>query len=261
MSNKEKIEVVLSLYKDAIKSYEFKAHYMNDKPFEQGFDRRLMSDKTSSLYDAVRSLFLELRLSQASRYIAVWEKAYIIGGWCADNDRQRYESLVAVGQSFTKECKQIAAECCDDDVHPQGEQPQGGGGIDHQNKVQQKKTQTEAQVLQLPELPDTLNTDTAREVFGRAIEKGLIKVQGDAYKRNGISKAQLAYMLQRIYLPDATGADGKQFPETALNGLFDESRLGEALRKLADNKNTNGKPRGYQVIDGLFKINEDGKRG
>jgi len=135
----------LSLYKDAIKSYEFEAHYMNDKPLEQGFDRRLMSDKTSSLYDAVRSLFLELRLSQASRYIAAWEKAYIIGGWCADDDRQRYESLVAVGQAFIQECKRIAAECCDDDVHPQGERPKGGGGIDHQNKVQQNKTQTEIQ--------------------------------------------------------------------------------------------------------------------
>ena len=59
-------------------------------------------------------------------------------------------------------------------------------------------------------------------------------------------------MLQRIYIPDATGADGKQFPETPLNGLFSESRLGEAQRTLANNKNTNGKPRGYQVIDGLF---------
>ena len=97
-----------------------------------------------------------------------------------------------------------------------------------------------------------MNTDRAKEVFGKAIEKGLIVVFGNGLKKQGISKAQLAYMLQRIYIPDATGADGKQFPETALNGLFDESRLGEALRKLADNKNTNGKPRGYQVIDGLF---------
>jgi hypothetical protein len=97
-----------------------------------------------------------------------------------------------------------------------------------------------------------LNTDRAKEVFGKAIEKGLIVVFDNGLKKQGISKAQLAYMLQRIYIPDATGADGKQFPETALNSLFGESRLGEALRKLADNKNTNGKPRGYKIIDELF---------
>ena len=73
MSNKEKIEAVLSLYKGAIKSYEFEAHYMDEKPFEQGFDRQVMKDKTSSLYDDVSSLFLELTLTQANRYIAAWE--------------------------------------------------------------------------------------------------------------------------------------------------------------------------------------------
>lgn len=247
MSNKEKIEAVLSLYKDAIKSYSFDNHYRNNKSLEQGFDRQLMTDKTSSLYDAVSSLFLELRLSeaQALRYISRWESRYIIDGEVCEPDRASYNRLQAIGRAFIVEAKRIAAEVCE----PDGVQPQGGGGTYHQNKVQQNKTQTETEVL---DLPDELNSDIAKTTFAKAITKGYIMQVDNGYRRQSISKAQLAYMLQRIYLPDATGADGKQFPETALNELFDEKRLGEALRKLADNKNTDGKPRGYKVIDELF---------
>lgn len=247
MSNKEQIEAVLSLYKDAIKSYEFEAHYMNDKPLEQGFDRRLMSDKTSSLYDDVCSLFIELTLPQAHRYISMWETRYIIQGECCDPDEASYNRLQAIGQTFINECKRIAQEVC----KPEGEAtPRGAGYLPPDKGTAEKGTDTNLETLL--QAHDNLNTDRAKEVFGKAIEKGLIVVFDNGLKKQGISKAQLAYMLQRIYIPDATGADGKQFPETALNGLFDESRLGEALRKLADNKNTNGKPRGYQVIDGLF---------
>ena len=246
MSNKEKIEAVLSLYKDAIKSYSFDNHYRHNKPLEQGFDRRLMTDKTSSLYDAVSSLFLELRLSEALRYISMWERWYIIDGEVCEPDRASYNRLQAIGRAFIVEAKRIAAEVCE----PEGKQPQGGGGTYHQNKVQQNNTQTETEVL---DLPNELNSDIAKTTFAKAITKGYIMQVDNGYRRRqSISKAQLAYMLQRIYLPDATGADGKQFPETALNELFDERRLGEALRKLADNKNTDGKPRGYQVIDQLF---------
>jgi hypothetical protein len=124
MSNKEQIEAVLSLYKDAIKSYEFEAHYMNDKPLEQGFDRRLMSDKTSSLYDDVCSLFIELTLPQAHRYVSMWERQYIISGWCADDDRESYNRLQAIGQTFVNECKRIAKEVC----KPEGEATPRGGG-------------------------------------------------------------------------------------------------------------------------------------
>ena len=247
MSTKEKIEAVLSLYKTAINSYRWENHYWNHKPFEQGFNRRLMTDTTSSLYDDVCSLFIELTLPQAHRYISMWEKQYIVQGSCADQDRASYDRLQAIGQTFINECKRIANEVC----KPEGEAtPRGAGYLPPDKGTAEKGTDTNLETLL--QAHDNLNTDRAKEVFGKAIEKGLIVVFGNGLKKQGISKAQLAYMLQRIYIPDATGADGKQFPETALNGLFDESRLGEALRKLADNKNTNGKPRGYQVIDGLF---------
>jgi len=247
MSNEDKIKEILQQYKDAVRSYEFEAHYMNDKPLEQGFNRQMMANTTSSLYDDVCSLFIELTLPQAHRYISMWETRYIISGWWADADEASYNRLQAIGQTFINECKRIAQEVC----KPEGEAtPRGAGYLPPDKGTAEKGTDTNLETLL--QAHDNLNTDRAKEVFGKAIEKGLIVVFDNGLKKLGISKAQLAYMLQRIYIPDATGADGKQFPETALNGLFDESRLGEALRKLADNKNTNGKPRGYQVIDGLF---------
>jgi hypothetical protein len=258
MNTKEKIEAVLSLYKTAINSYRWENHYWNHKPFEQGFNRRLMTDTTSSLYDDVCSLFIELTLPQAHRYISMWETRYIIQGECCDPDEASYNRLQAIGQTFINECKRIAQEVC----KPEGEAtPRGAGYLPPDKGTAEESTDRDIKTLlqtletllqQYSSDNNDLNTDRAKEVFGKAIEKGLIVVFDNGLKKQGISKAQLAYMLQRIYIPDATGADGKQFPETALNGLFDESRLGEALRKLADNKNTNGKPRGYQVIDGLF---------
>lgn len=247
MNAKERITAILSLYKGAVNSYSWEHHYRDNKPLEPNFDRQMMANTKSSLYDDVCSLFLELRLPQAHRYISMWEKQYIISGWCADQDRESYNRLQAIGQTFINECKRIAQEVCE----PEGDAtPRGAGYLPPDKGTAEKGTDTNLETM-LQE-HDSLNTEQAKEVFGKAIEKGLIVVFDNGLKKQGISKAQLAYMLQRIYIPDATGADGKQFPETALNSLFGESRLGEALRKLADNKNTNGKPRGYQVIDGLF---------
>jgi hypothetical protein len=97
MNTKEKIEAVLSLYKTAINSYRWENHYWNHKPFEQGFNRRLMTDTTSSLYDDVCSLFIELTLPQAHRYISMWETRYIIQGECCDPDEASYNRLQAIG--------------------------------------------------------------------------------------------------------------------------------------------------------------------
>lgn len=98
----------------------------------------------------------------------------------------------------------------------------------------------------------TEGSDEGVKYYKKAIEAGIIERDGDGYKKKGITKAQLAYFLQKIFTPDATGSDGRVFPETMLNELFKEKRLGEAVRKLADNKKTGGKPRGYQKIDILF---------
>ena len=246
-NNIERINAILSLYKTAINSYRWENHYRDGKPLEQGFNRQMMANTTSNLYDDVCSLFIELTLPQAYRYISMWETRYIIQGECCEPDEASYNRLQVIGQTFVNECKRIAQEVC----KPEGEAtPRGAGYLPPDKGTAEKGTDTNLETLL--QAHDNLNTDRAKEVFGKAIEKGLIVVFDNGLKKQGISKAQLAYMLQRIYIPDATGADGKQLPETALNGLFDESRLSEAVGKLANNKNTNGKPRGYQVIDGLF---------
>ena len=150
MRAKEKIEAVLSLYKTAINSYSWEHHYRDNKPLEPDFDRQMMANTKSSLYDDVCSLFLELRLPQAHRYISMWEKQYIISGWCADQDRESYNRLQAIGQTFINECKRIAQEVCEPEGEQDQRQPQGGGGTYHPNKVQQKKAQTEKQETARP---------------------------------------------------------------------------------------------------------------
>ena len=94
------------------------------------------------------------------------------------------------------------------------------------------------------------NVDEATPYYEKAVSVGLLEKVGTGYKRKGITKAQLAYFLGRVHTPDATGKDGKTFPETELNVLFGEKRLGQTLRELIDNKS--GKPRGYKIIDALF---------
>lgn len=173
MNTKEKIEAVLSLYKTAINSYRWENHYWNHKPFEQGFNRRLMTDTTSSLYDDVCSLFIELTLPQAHRYISMWETRYIISGWCADEDQASYNRLQAIGQTFINECKRIAQEVCKPEGEQPQKQPQGGRGIDHPTKVQQKKAQTQIY---------NWGADNPKSLLIKAANLGLIEPEGNSYR-------------------------------------------------------------------------------
>ena len=244
----------MSLYKDAIKSYSWDEHYLKDKPLEQGFDRWLMTDRTSSLYDDISSLFLELRLSQAQRYIAAWENAYIITGWCADNDKPSFDRLQAIGHTFIEVCKKIAAEVCENDTHPQGQQPQGGGGTYHQNKVQQNKTQTEIQGFLLP---DKLNTYKARKTYIKAKNKGLIEVSDKGLKWSE-SNALLAFLCGIVYCGDTQYQDAvtkewmvkrgsEFFPNKELNTLFGVMNLGQSRTQL------NRLPKGNEKVLELVK--------
>lgn len=82
----------------------------------------------------------------------------------------------------------------------------------------------------------------------KAIEKGYLRKTETGYKRTSeISKAQLAYFLGK-FLKKGT------FPDKEYNILFNESRLGKALSQLADNKNGDGKPKGYEIIDELLNM-------
>lgn len=96
-------------------------------------------------------------------------------------------------------------------------------------------------------LPIDIDTPRARKYIGLAIEKGFI-APTDSILKWKQSKARLAYFLFRIFCKDDEGKDnGLKFPESALNRLFGEDRLGKARSQLADNKK-----QGYEDIDRLF---------
>jgi len=97
-------------------------------------------------------------------------------------------------------------------------------------------------------LPQELDTECAQKYLKKALDGGLLYTKNDKLKRveKNCSKAQLAYLVRRIYCPNLT----EQLPEKALNVFFDESRIGEAVLKL--NKNNGNKPKDADVIDTLF---------
>ena len=99
-------------------------------------------------------------------------------------------------------------------------------------------------------LPVELQTDEAIKRFARAEEAGVIVKTATGCRKNNITKAQLAYFLKKIYQPNAQSGDS--FPDAVLSNLFGETRLGKASSQLMNNKKTNGKPKGYEVIDRLF---------
>lgn len=96
-------------------------------------------------------------------------------------------------------------------------------------------------------LPVELDTPRARKYIGLAIEKGFI-ASTDGELKWGQTKAKLAYFLFMVFCKDDEGKDnGLKFPESALNKLFGEDRLGKARTQLVNNKK-----QGYEDIDSLF---------
>ena len=108
-------------------------------------------------------------------------------------------------------------------------------------------------------LPDSLNTETARKVFGRAIARGWMSREASGYKWQGTdgkggrgSKAQLAYFCGKVcgYRYTASmGNVGGRVPYEDLQALFDVTRLDQALPQVHTAKNPQ---RWRQVIDSLF---------
>ncbi|MBR5688181.1 MAG: hypothetical protein IKX36_09510 [Prevotella sp.] len=93
-------------------------------------------------------------------------------------------------------------------------------------------------------LPINLQGDEAVEIFQRAIGKGMIEKTATGLKWCG-TKAQLAYFMGH-FLKDGV------FPDKDYSTLFGVQRLGKAYSQLPNNKNGDGKPRGYETIDALF---------
>lgn len=81
----------------------------------------------------------------------------------------------------------------------------------------------------------------------KAIEKGYLVKVTDGYKRTKEwTKALLAYFLKHFPKTDGT------FPDKEYCLMFGESRLSKAADQLSMNKNSDGKPRGYEIVDELL---------
>ena len=261
----ERINVVLSLYKAAVNSYRWEHHYRDNKPLEQGFNRQMMADSKSSLYDEVCSLFIGLRLPQAYRYISMWEKQYIIQGEYCEPDEASYNRLQAIGQTFINECKRIAQEVCD----PEGEglTPRGAGYLPPDKGTAEESTDRDIKTLlqtletllqQYSSDNNDLNTDRAKKVFGKAIEKRLIVVYDNVLKWKK-SNALLAFLCGIIYCDDTQYQDrvtkcwmvkrgSTLFPNVELCALFGVINLGQSRTQL------NRLPKGYEEVLKLTEV-------
>lgn len=103
------------------------------------------------------------------------------------------------------------------------------------------------------DLPTPLNTDRARKYFAKAEEMGYLERTDTGYKSNFKTKVLLAYFLELVFCRDDNNKyNGQKFPDTALSELFQENRLGKSRGQTSDNKNGDGKPRGYEIVDEIF---------
>ena len=108
-----------------------------------------------------------------------------------------------------------------------------------------KEPQPEQTKDGMVKLPDELNTPSAEEYFNKALSLGWMEKTEAGFKWKK-SKAELAYFCEKIYCPNQQG----RFPETALNKLFNVTRLQSALSKVYDAiKEQSWK----HTIDNIFK--------
>ena len=124
-------------------------------------------------------------------------------------------------------------------------------GMPQQEQPEQQE-QREKQPEQRVNLPTELQTERAVKYFAKAVEMGFIEKTETGYESKFQSKALLAYFLELVFCRDDEGRDnGSNFPETALNRLFDESRLSRARSQIANNRT--GKPSGVKAVESIFK--------
>ena len=126
------------------------------------------------------------------------------------------------------------------------------------HQVESSESKEESQPGQI-QLTAKLDTQLARNVFSKAIEAGLMEVNGNHYKWNG-TKVQLAYMCGRIYCGDKPKYDEREektywrfgwtefFPDSELNALFETTDLGQSR----SNRKDQPVPQGSNKIDNLF---------
>lgn len=81
----------------------------------------------------------------------------------------------------------------------------------------------------------------------KAVGLGYLKKTTAGYQKVTWTKAQLVYFLSHFLNSDNT------FPDKEYSVMFGESRLSKSLSQLMDNKNGDGKPKGYEKIDELLQ--------
>lgn len=84
-------------------------------------------------------------------------------------------------------------------------------------------------------LPGNLDTSRARKYFARAMEAGMMEITDTGFKwtYGGVpGLARLGYFVEKVYCPNNT----EKLPETAINRLFDVTRIGSAIYQMHNAK-------------------------
>lgn len=129
------------------------------------------------------------------------------------------------------------------------------------HKTPIKQSPFESQKQEDIVLSNKLDTPLAKEIFAKAINEGLMEVNGSHFKWKR-SKILLAYMCGRIYcndypMPDR-GKEGKfiwnpgddsSFPDNDLNALFQTKDIGQSR----NNRKFCPLPNDFDIIDGFFE--------
>ena len=82
---------------------------------------------------------------------------------------------------------------------------------------------------------------------------GYLERTNTGYKSKFKTKVLLAYFLELVFCRGDNNKDNHmKFPDTALSELFQENRLGKARGQTKGNKNGDGKPKGFEIVDEIF---------
>lgn len=128
--------------------------------------------------------------------------------------------------------------------------------VDQEAQQQQPEPQQVSQE-QKEELPTLNGTAEELKIFGRAVEKGYMRIEGNGYKWN-LTKSLLAYMCGRLYCRDLVTEDDSDYRETLSKNRRQLPANG--LKKMfgvdvANNRNQlKAPPRGYAKIDDLWTL-------
>ena len=102
-----------------------------------------------------------------------------------------------------------------------------------------------------PDVQNILKTERARKYFAKAEKMEYLERTSTGYKSKFKTKMLLAYFLELVFCRDDNNKDNHQkFPETMLNKLFQEKRLGKYRGQIYNN--VHGKPRDNEIVDRIF---------